>query len=495
MKLATRQIATVLGGVLWLSATAAFAAKPSIWDASAPGDSGSKSMEVYPLQLEGKQTRWTRTGFQSSAAESTDASETVDGLEQIFQPNDAMPEGDDPPPGDTLPAKPTTPGSDDDELRTLAEPVPAGTPMESQPYDSLISPDVVAPSGIEVSPYGAEPPAPVWSSGTWFRSGLWYTNADVMIVHRNRPNNRVVLGQDLSDPNRLFFNYGPSMGVEAGLRVAAGRFIGQDYRSRDHNLELGFLGFNEFESNTGMQSAQPGALVPVLEPRLIIGGFSGADIWTTQYASRFYSIDMNLRTRRRPELDQMVMSPDGTWTQQYTNSYVPSLLVGLRYVSLNEDFNWQSRASDLGPDEFAGDYGIEAENDLLGVQIGGDWTVQLERWYWGVRGKFGGYVNFAEQTSVVAIVDPREGAANVQAADRFERATRAGPAFFGEVNIMAAYNFTPDFSVRTSYDIMGLAGVALAPDQVTFNRSPPPRILTDGAILYQSLSLGLEYVW
>jgi hypothetical protein len=173
------------------------------------------------------------------------------------------------------------------------------------------------------------------------------------------------------------------------------------------------------------------------------------------------------------------------------------MLVGLRYIKLDEDFLLTSRQDGVNPVEFGGDFAANTNNDLLGLQVGFDWIDQHERWYWGVRGKAGGFVNFAEQHTEISSVGPEviNGVEVLDREFRVEEATKANAAFFGEFSFLAAYNFTPNVSARASFDLMLLAGAALAPDQITFNTSPPPRIDVSGVIFYQSLSLGMEVVW
>ena len=173
----------------------------------------------------------------------------------------------------------------------------------------------------------------------------------------------------------------------------------------------------------------------------------------------------------------------------------------MRYVHLGEDYFFRSRslADNITEAEFTGNYDIETTNDLVGPQIGAEFINQRERWYWGVRGKAGAFVNFAEQFTAAQFNDLRapgpdaDGDPSIDIAPRDEHATRANEAFFGEVSVMTAYHFTPNFTARASYDFMWLAGVALAPDQFTFTETA--RLSLDGVIFYQGLSLGLEIVW
>jgi hypothetical protein len=308
-----------------------------------------------------------------------------------------------------------------------------------------------------------------------------------------------LIGIDVTNPNNLFFNYGGTAGVEPGMRLTVGRFIGRDWENRDHSIETTFLGINEYQTGQGIRSQTEGGLILLLDQKQ--GGVNGADVWISEHNSRFYSIETDLRLRHRPDKDRLVMAPDGTWTRQYTSSYMPSGLLGLRYVNLNEDYTFLSRsiAEGITRAEFGADYDIETQNDLIGLQVGGDFINQRERWYWGVRGKAGAYVNFAEQDTVAQFNDLRApgpdapGDPSIDIAPRVEHASRANAAFMGELSLMAAYNFTPNFTARASYDFMWLAGVALAPDQFTFSETA--RLTLDGVIIYQALSVGLEIVW
>jgi hypothetical protein len=267
--------------------------------------------------------------------------------------------------------------------------------------------------------------------------------------------------------------------------------------NRDHSVEFTFFGINEFQTGHGIQAQSEAGLVLLLDQKQ--GGFNNADVWTTEYGSRFYSLEANMRLRHRPDKDRLVMAPDGTWTRQYTSSYMPSMILGLRYVNLNEDFDLRSRSFGVSEDLFTGNYEIETHNDLFGVQLGGDWVNQRERWHWGVRGKVGAFVNFAEQSSVLQVNDLRAatpadpGDPSIDIRNRVEEASHANAAFVGEFGVMAAYHFTPNFSARAAYDFTWPAGTALAPDQVTFTETA--RLDLDGVIFYQGLSVGLEVVW
>jgi hypothetical protein len=462
VKLPTRQLAILTAGLLWFVGTQALAARPKIIVSEPIDAAGDQSMDVYPSELT------ERTG-KSRFASLQPLGESLG--ETIIEP--VTPE-DIPPPASML----------------LDEQAPVMPGYGPAPLDASHE-----PGPLHVDGWGGDPPAAAWSSGKWFRSGVWYTAVDFFVARRDRPDDRSFLALDAST-QRILFNYGPTGGVEPGIRATVGRFLGRDYLNRDYNSEFTFLGISEYDAEDGIRSIAADNLI-----LLLIGageaGFDLADTYETDYASRFSSYEWDLRIRRRPDKDRVVMSPDGSWTRQYTRSYVPSMLVGLRYIKLDEDFAFESRRDGVARVEFGGDYATETHNDLLGVQVGGDWIDQHERWYWGVRGKAGGYVNFADQQTQRSGTGPVRVDDVVVTQSEFvvEEASKANAAFFGELSVMLAYHFTPNFAARASGDFMWLSGVALAPDQVTFNTSPPPRIDMAGDIMYMALSGGFEWVW
>jgi hypothetical protein len=507
-----RHLAALLAAVCWAGTAAGEPA--TIWyNEQAERPAADKSMSVYPAALAGQPRRAAIDSMQPES----DAMIPPSGFD--LPDESAMPDSNRP--GESAAPRPLQPPAQSAQLGTVPPEAyddrsePRGSAPEELPpsVDMYDEGDFsLTPDPIPVSPWGGEAPAPVWSSGEWFRSGIWYTNADFLIVRRDRPRDRLLIGIDVTNPDNLFFNYGGSGGVEPAMRVTVGRFIGRDWQNRDHSVELSFLGINEFRTGQSIRGQEEGGLILLLDQKQ--GGVNNADLWFTEHASRFHTIEADLRLRHRPDKDRLVMAPDGTWTRQYTSSYVPSMLFGMRYVNLNEDYNFFSRSLGVlqrpsnGPDpvftpitetEFRGDYDIETRNDLFGVQIGGDLINQHEEWYWGVRGKAAALINFAEQFTVAQFNDLRAqregnpGDPSIDIAPRVEHATRANEAFFAELSLMTAYHFTPNFTARASYDFMWLAGVALAPDQFTFTERN--RLSLDGVVFYQGLSLGLEMVW
>jgi hypothetical protein len=375
-----------------------------------------------------------------------------------------------------------------DEAKTLPGESPTDLPPSvlddiSAPSDSLLS-TFDGPELIHDHAGPWEPPAPTWSSGSWFFNGQRYAQVDFVLLHRTRPRARKTFGVDIFADDTGVTDHGQPWGVEPGIRAVVGTLLGRDHANRDRSVEIGFFGVDKFSSPDGLQSRGNNGLF--LADDNTIPGFNNADTYTFEHNSRIHSYEFNYKLRRRLESDRIVMGPDGHWTRQFQQGNTPSFLVGLRYISVNENFLFTSRRFEQTPDQFGGDYLQFVENDLLGIQFGGEWYAEYETYYFGIRGKGGPYINFAEQSSTITI-------AGFDPIDRV--ATRNMAAFQAEFSMLGAYYISPNWTVRMSMDLYVIGGLAIAPDQLDFSFSPPPRVISDGVIFLQSISLGMEAVW
>jgi hypothetical protein len=265
----------------------------------------------------------------------------------------------------------------------------------------------------------------------------------------------------------------------------------RDLDNRDHSIEATYLGFNEWTAQDGLSTKLPRQLFTPLD--FAIGGFNAADFYTTSYDSQLHSLEINYRVRNRPGRDRMIMGPDGFWSRQIVPGRTQSLLFGLRGVSVDEQWRWLSGRDGVSSDVFSGDMHIKSDNNLLGVQIGGDCLDVHEGWYWGLRGNAGVYCNFAEG-------DYRLNIRDTQAGDRLVNtdAHSQSSAFMGELSFMLGWELTDRVTLRFSYDLALIGGLVIAPDQVSFDNflaDRNPALNEGGQIFYNGLSVGLEAYW
>jgi hypothetical protein len=374
----------------------------------------------------------------------------------------------------------------------------------NQGQSSFVSqPDMDAPPSMGFGPAPTqndprvnEPCAYPYSSGQWWRNGCWYGGFDFVVWNRTQPFSRV-LGFDATAVG-VFFNddlnkHGNQLPVEAGARGTLGYFLDRDIDNRDHSFEFTYLGFNNWEGVDGLISENPQQLFVPDDPSF--PGFNAADTYATFYRSSFQSMEVNYRIRNRPERDRMVMGPDGFWSRQEKMGCTQSLFVGLRGISEQERYLWLSRRNQVAAEDFGGENLVNTKNWLLGFQVGGDFMQTHETWYWGVKGDAGIYCNFTSGTEHIVGIDPAATGGNrlIDAS-----ASNQTAAFFGELTFMAGYNINDHFIVHAGWDLGLLGGLAVAPDNVSFDTymsDKNPFLNTGSQIFYTGLSLGFECYW
>jgi hypothetical protein len=339
-----------------------------------------------------------------------------------------------------------------------------------------------------------EPNAYPYSSGQWWRNGCWYGGLDFVVWNRTQPFGRV-LGFDATAVGEFFNDdlnkHGNQLPVSPGARGTLGYFLARDIDNRDHSVEFTYLGFNNWEGVDGLISEDPQSLRVPEAPNY--GGFNFSDSYATFYRSSFHSMEVNYRVRNRPERDRMIMGPDGFWSRQQKMGCTQSFLVGLRGISEQERWLWQSRRDGVDASVFSGDYLVNTKNYLLGFQIGGDFMQNHETWYWGVKGNAGIYCNFSDGFARISVVDPQSPEPLVQTT-----ATQNAAAFYGELTFMLGYNINDHFIIHAGWDLALLGGLAVAPDQVSFDTylaDKNPFLNTGSQIFYTGLSLGFECYW
>jgi hypothetical protein len=152
----------------------------------------------------------------------------------------------------------------------------------------------------------------------------------------------------------------------------------------------------------------------------------------------------------------------------------------------------------------SGDYNINTENTLIGLQIGADLTFRRCKWNWGFHAKAGPYLNFAQNEKEIsthadawnAYLESSTINTNAKSFNTgilTARSQRA--AFIGEVGIAAEYKFKPNFTGRVSYDFSWATGLALAPEQLDWDYDQKSEINTNGTLFTHGLTMGLEWLW
>ncbi|MCE9547435.1 MAG: BBP7 family outer membrane beta-barrel protein [Planctomycetia bacterium] len=365
------------------------------------------------------------------------------------------------------------------------------------------------PSDGDDSQYADSCPAIVYSSGHWMNDGCWFAQGDFVIMHHTNPK-EVTLAEDttlsafdnLTAANTFSANQ-DGFGISAGARVTVGRYFCRDLANRDWDSEVTYLGPFAWQHSGGIQSTVADRLYTPLDPgflftvinnvpirNAVYGGFNAAETQTLNYESNLNSIEWNVRTRYRLGEDMMVAMPNGTWTQQMNSGPTPSLLAGIRYFHIDEHLVWHSERSGLLP--ATGNYDVHTSNNLIGLQIGAEWARQEKRYRLAGWIKMGGYVNFADENSVVLAIDadPR-----FQDINSNRSASDKAFTFAGEAGFDAAYHINPHMSLRAGGEILWIQSVAVATEQLNFNFTAPQVVNLSGNSFFMGATVGMEFVW
>ncbi|MEM8495184.1 MAG: Lpg1974 family pore-forming outer membrane protein [Planctomycetota bacterium] len=188
-----------------------------------------------------------------------------------------------------------------------------------------------------------------------------------------------------------------------------------------------------------------------------------------------------------------------------------TLLVGFRYTRLDEEFGFSATGIDFAPGTPAGgspvlplgttttaSYSVNADNDLLGFQIGGDASYAVRQ---GIRilaeGKAGLFNNDINLTTSFSTTDGTP--------DPFSESFSDNQvAFISDARLAVVIDVLPSLSIKAGYELLFLNSIATAVDNINLSGIPAgvtgvaarTTVFEDqGDALYHGAHLGVEYVW
>ncbi|MEE8451235.1 MAG: BBP7 family outer membrane beta-barrel protein, partial [Thermoguttaceae bacterium] len=130
----------------------------------------------------------------------------------------------------------------------------------------------------------------------------------------------------------------------------------------------------------------------------------------------------------------------------------------------------------------------------FGLQVGFDYVFRKCKWNWGFHGKTGPYINFADQISRI-VTDAAGDEPAGPDLDVRRVADADDAALLVEVGVEGSYKIRPNMSLRASYDLMWMVGMARAADQLDFDLGNIPQLNNDATMFIHGLSLGVECLW
>lgn len=343
---------------------------------------------------------------------------------------------------------------------------------------------------------------PVYSSGSWHRTGNGFAEVDLAAWTKSAPRARAV---GIFDASTVLFTDSEPYGFHSGVHATLGRYFGRDIGNRDHMLEATFLGGFEWESGYAIAGNAVTNFFLGSGSRAAFFSGTNAETLDTDMKSDLNSLELNYRIRTRPTRDSMALQPNGVWVRHNTAGQIRSVLFGFRGMSLNEQFRLQAidtgivdrnlAGAPITADIARGDYLVRTSNDMFGVQLGGEVYEQMNEWQWGARAKAGGIFNFAKRRSSLVTIsalgdDDIDDDVNRVA----ETLNEEHLAFITDASVFGVYNLRPNISLRVSYDVFFITGVALADENLGLNETFPG-MSTTGVALYHGASFGFETQW
>jgi hypothetical protein len=374
------------------------------------------------------------------------------------------------------------------------EPLPA--PVNTGDLQDTASIPSVFPSDESLRAFDCQQ-ALLESTGTWLQRGFWFAEADAVLLHRSYSRHDVVLMVDETVSNNFFLQANELVlapgrpGAEGTARLKVGRFLFRDHENRDHTAEFTIYGGGDW--------SQSGRLDGTLSvPFVLTGGdftqdgnpsFNGAQSSQFNYDSWFNSFELNYHVKQRLTKDRMELEPSGHWVRRAQPSMLRSYFAGGRYFDLDERLNWDAfgipDANDDG-DEETGNYHIRTGNHLLGTQLGFTTAYQSVRWSLGMQAKGGMYLNMQTMNSDFEVTNLTNGTSDLET---------DGLAWIGEGALIGKWYLRPNFALRTSLEVMHVAGVALAPKHINFNPNGSQFINSASELVFLGGAIGFEGYW
>ena len=116
------------------------------------------------------------------------------------------------------------------------------------------------------------------------------------------------------------------------------------------------------------------------------------------------------------------------------------------FVLFSEGAEIRDAGGGLINPETRGLYEVRTHNDMVGIQAGVEITEKYNSWNWGLRGKAGGFTNFADRESNIETLNGID--------SRSEKIDDTNFAFLAEAGVFVAYHIRPNVTLRSAADVI-----------------------------------------
>lgn len=288
-----------------------------------------------------------------------------------------------------------------------------------------------------------------------------YFQADVLWLQRSRHHEQVLTVDDFNGQSTVL----TTSDVDFNNKAAAGPLFTLGFKMDPESaFEFTYFGLNHWANDA--QAFGPGNLSIPGPLALTTSDFFLANSVDVSYRSTMNNLEINYRQ----------------------TLYNVTTLVGFRYLNMQETFNMRSTSFDVG--NTYGDYTTDANNNLVGGQVGIGLNRTYNRFTIDFLSKAGLYANIQSQTTFMGDLN------NAVVLRHFKNNSSVG-AFIGEVGLNASYQLTTWLAVRGGYRIMWLDGMVLAPNQVNLSNDPDAGkdIQDRASVRLHGANVGLEARW
>ncbi|MCH2113906.1 MAG: BBP7 family outer membrane beta-barrel protein [Pirellulales bacterium] len=329
-------------------------------------------------------------------------------------------------------------------------------------------------------------PALLESTGTWLRRGFWSAEFDITFFDRIWRKDPMVLIGENGTSNALIVDGGVS-GAEASPRLKVSRFFFRDHMNRDHTAEMIFYGGGQWTQIARLDAAQTSLTTAGSGGN---ASFTGATSSQFEYNNRFNDFELNYHLKTRMRNDRMELEPSGRWVRRAQPSSTCSLIAGIRYFDVNEDFSWDAFGipdADTDGITETGNYRIRSDNDLIGAQGGFSWTHERARWSLGVRTKGGLYWNHTNVNSTFGVSGGITAGGSQVEVDNL--------SFIVEASLLGKWHLRPNLSLRTGLEMLYVSSIAHAVEHANFIPISTGQGVATGDSTYMGGTFGFEQYW
>ena len=308
-------------------------------------------------------------------------------------------------------------------------------------------------------------PSAMIDTGCHEKKACWIGRVDALILWRNAPPDRPLVDNALVTGPLLNAN-GMDSTAAAGPRFSIFRVN----NCTGHAVEATYLRAANFRSIRPLEAVSEQYVTAA--PGIYGNAPLAFDSGNANLGSRLQSFELN---------------------RHHAHGKFLRFLAGFRWIDWQEQFTLQDTSAG-GITDF---YQTGCFNDLYGGQIGIDANLLATPWirFDGVV-KAGAYYNNAVQSSEYTTSDPvNPGTATVAVGE-----SPASGAFAGELGFTGVVPITGCLDFRFGYFGLWLSGIAQATQQLSGQQLTPGlpvegTINTNGGVLVQGVSLGLEGRW